>query len=334
MRAMVLTTPGPIAGDPLRLAEVPDPQPGPGEVVIRVGACAACRTDLQIAEGDLPAHILPVIPGHQVAGRIATVGPGVTDWREGDRAGLTWLAGTCGTCTHCAMGRENLCEQATFTGWDRPGGFAEMVAARADVVVSLPEGPADRDLAPLLCGGVIGFRALHVAGIRPGARVGLYGFGASALQAIQVARHMGCRVAVATRSPHERQRAQRMGAEWVGGYHDTPPFPLDLAVTFAPSGDVVISALHALERGGTVAINAIHLDRVPQFDYADLWWERGIRSVANITRDDARQYLALAAAIPVVTTVEEHPLHDANLALQRIRSGQVDGAAVLIPDLR
>jgi propanol-preferring alcohol dehydrogenase len=331
MRAMVLTAPGSIHAKPLRLATFPDPQPGPGEVLIRVGACAACRTDLQICEGDLRPRMLPVIPGHQVAGRIEAIGPGVDDWAPGDRAGVTWLAGTCGTCAFCASGRENLCTQATFTGWDRHGGFAELVSARADVVVPLPEGPDDRHLAPLLCGGVIGYRALRVAGIAPGARVGLYGFGASALQAIQVARHMNCRVAVATRSPAERERALAMGAEWAGAYDDPPPFPLDLAVTFAPAGDVVAHALKALERGGTVAINAIHLDRIPQMDYSDLWWERSIRSVANVTRADARDYLALAAAIPVTTAIEEHPLADANRALQRIATGEVDGAAVVIP---
>ena len=328
---MVLTANSGIRTGPLRLAAVPDPEPGPGEVVIRVGACAACRTDLQICEGDVRPRMLPVIPGHQVAGRIEAVGPGVDEWSEGDRAGLTWLAGTCGECAFCLSGRENLCEHATFTGWDRHGGFAELVSARADVVVPLPEGPADRDLAPLLCGGVIGFRALRVAGITPGARVGLFGFGASALQAIQVARHMGCRIAVATRSDAERRRALSLGAEWAGGYDDPPPFPLDLVVTFAPSGDVVAHAVRALDRGGTVAINAIHLDRLPEMDYADLWWERSIRSVANVTRQDARDYLALAAEIPVVTAVEAHALPDANRALQRIATGEVEGAAVIIP---
>ena len=331
MLAMVLTATSPIGTKPLRFATFPDPSPGPGEVLIRVRACAACRTDVQIAEGDLRARTMPIVLGHQVAGRIEGLGEGVTDWAEGDRAGLTWLAGSCGDCAHCQAGRENLCEQATFTGWDRHGGFAEMVAARADVVVPLPDGPEDRHLAPLLCGGVIGFRALRVAGVTPGSRVGLYGFGASALQAIQVARHWGCRVAVATRSDEGRSRALAMGAEWVGGYDDAPPFPLDAAVTFAPSGDVVVAALRALERGGRVAVNAIHLDRIPQFNYGDLWWERSIRSVANVTRADARDYLAIAAQIPVRTEVEEYALPDANRALQRIASGEVQGAAVIIP---
>ena len=198
-------------------------------------------------------------------------------------------------------------------------------------MVPLPDGPDDRDLAPLLCGGVIGYRALRVAGVEPGMRVGLYGFGASALQAIQVAVHWGCRVAVATRSADEQQRALSMGAEWAGGSDDPPPFPLDAAVTFAPSGDVVVAALRALDRGGTVAINAIHLDRIPQFPYEELWWERSIRSVANVTRADAREYLALAAQIPVRTQWEEHALPDANRALQRIASGEVQGAAVIVP---
>lgn len=331
MRAMVLTAPGSIHAKPLRLATFPDPRPGPGEVLIQVAACAACRTDLQICEGQLAPRMLPVIPGHQVVGRIAAVGEGVDDWREGDRAGLTWLAGTCGECAFCASGRENLCEGATFTGWDRHGGFAELVSACADVVVPLPEGPDDLHLAPLLCGGIIGFRALRVAGIFPGARVGLFGFGASALQAIQVARHMGCTVAVATRSEAEQDRARSLGATWTGTYDEAPPFPLDLAVTFAPAGEVVVHALRALDRGGTVAINAIHLDGIPPIDYSDLWWERSIRSVANVTRADAREYMALAAEIPVTTSVEQHPLADANRALQRIATGEVDGAAVIIP---
>ncbi len=331
MRAMVLTATFPIGTKPLRFATFPDPEPGPGEVRIRVGACAACRTDLQIAEGDLAPHRLPIILGHQVAGRVDAVGDGVTDWVEGDRAGLTWLAGSCGECAHCLAGRENLCPSATFTGWHRHGGFAELVTARADVVVPLPEGSDDRELAPLLCAGVIGFRALRIAGIQPGARVGLYGFGASARQAIQVARHMGCRVAVATRSEDDRERALSLGAEWAGGYDDPPPFPLDCAVTFAPSGDVVVSALRALDRGGTLAINAIHMDRIPALDYGDLWWERSIRSVANVTRADARDYLVLAAQIPVRTEWEEYALPDANRALQRIASGEVQGAALIVP---
>jgi len=294
-----------------------------------VTACAVCRTDLQLVEGDLGAHTLPIVPGHQIVGRVDAVGPSVQGWAVGDRAGVAWLGGTDGTCRHCAEGRENLCERARFTGWDRDGGYATGAVVRADFALHLPEGFADLDAAPLLCGGVIGFRSLRVSGIRPGGRLGLYGFGASATLAIQVARHWGCSVFVCTRSSAEQQRASALGAEWVGSYDEKPPEPLDAAVTFAPSGDVVVKALQALDRGGTVAINAIHLDRVPQLDYGDLWWERQLRSVANFTRDDARDFLELAARIPVRTEYEVHPLTDANVALQRLSRGEVRGAAVL-----
>jgi alcohol dehydrogenase, propanol-preferring len=329
MLAMVLRRPGPAAGGPLEAADLPDPAPGEGEIAIAVAACAVCRTDLQLCEGDLAARRLPVIPGHQAVGRVAAVGPGVRGWREGDRAGAYWLAGADGTCRHCRAGRENLCERAAFTGWDRDGGFAERLLVRAEYAARLPEGPDDTALAPLLCGGVIGYRALRLTGIRPGGRLGLYGFGASALCTIQVALHMGCEVAVATRSAAERERARSLGAAWTGGYADRPPEPLDAAITFAPSGDVVAAALAAVDRGGTVAVNAIHLDRLPEMPYEALWWERSLRSVANVTRADAAEFLELAAEIPVRTTVEEHPLEDANLALARLADGEVRGAAVL-----
>jgi propanol-preferring alcohol dehydrogenase len=239
------------------------------------------------------------------------------------------LASTCGSCRFCRAGRENLCPDAAFTGWDRDGGFAERIKARAEFVIRLPEGPADNDLAPLLCGGVIGYRSLRVSGIRPGGRLGLYGFGASALLAVQVARHWGCDVFVVTRSEAERRRALEMGAAWAGGLGDRPPVPLDAAVTFAPVGEVVISALAALDHGGVVAINAIHLDRVPEFDYDLLWHERQIRSVANFTRVDAAEFVALAAEIPITTVYELHPLEAANTALERVATGAVEGAAVL-----
>lgn len=326
---MQLSRPAPVASGPLTLVSRPDPVPGAGELLLRVTACAVCRTDLQLVEGDLGARVLPIVPGHQIVGRVEAMGPGVAGWAVGARAGVAWLGGTDGTCRHCAGGRENLCERASFTGWDRDGGYATHAVARADFAHHLPDGFADLDAAPLLCGGVIGFRSLRVSGIRPGGRLGLYGFGASATLAIQVARHWGCRVFVCTRSVAERQRASALGAEWVGGYQDDLPERLDAAVTFAPSGDVVVSALKALDRGGTVAVNAIHLDRVPQLDYADLWWERQLRSVANFTRDDARDFLELAARIPVRTEYEVHPLADANVALERLSRGDVRGAAVL-----
>jgi propanol-preferring alcohol dehydrogenase len=329
MLAMQLAEPGPASTQRLRAVEGPDPTPGEGELVLRVTACAVCRTDLQLCEGDLEARRLPVVPGHQIVGRVDAVGSGVAGWRVGDRAGVPWLAGTDGTCAQCLSNRENLCERAQFTGWDRDGGFATHAKALADFALRLPDGCLDLDAAPLLCGGVIGYRSLKVSGIRPGERLGLYGFGASATLAIQVARHWGCRVFVCTRNPAERERAVALGAEWTGGYDERPPEALDAAITFAPAGSVVVAALRALGRGGTVAINAIHLDRVPELSYRDLWWERSLRSVANCTRNDAREFLDLAARIPVRAEREVHPLVDANVALQRLARGDVRGAAVL-----
>jgi propanol-preferring alcohol dehydrogenase len=331
MRALRLETPAPATENPLTLVEIPDPVPGPGELRLRVAACGVCRTDLQIVEGDLVARRLPVVPGHQAVGRVEAIGPGVDGWRVGERAGVAWLAGTDGTCAACRSGRENLCEAATFTGWDRDGGYAEALTVRADFALRLPEGFADLAAAPLLCGGVIGYRSLRVSGIQPGGRLGLYGFGASALLAIQVARHWGCEVYVCTRSARERERAASLGAAWTGGYDEVPPVTLDAAVTFAPAGSVVVSALRAIVPGGTVAINAIHLDGIPAFSYDLLWRERGLRSVANFTRQDAREFLSLAAEIPVRTETDAFALADGNEALRRLREGTVAGAAVVLP---
>jgi len=329
MRAMQLLRPAPIAARPLAEADLPQPEPGPGELLLRLTACGVCRTDLQLVEGDLKARRLPIIPGHQAVGVVAAVGPGVDGWSPGDRAGVAWLAGACGACRYCRSGRENLCESATFTGWDRDGGYAEFMTARADFALHLPERFGDLDAAPLLCGGVIGYRSLRVSGIQPGGRLGLFGFGASATLAIQVARHWGCEVYVVTRSKAEQERALRLGARWAGGYDDAVPVPLDAAVTFAPAGEVVVRALAAVDRGGTVAINAIHLDRVPEFPYELLWWERTIRSVANFTRQDAREFLDIAAAIPIRTEYDLYPLTAANEALEALAAGNVHGAAVL-----
>ncbi len=329
---MVLARPGPASAAPLALEDRPELTPAAGELRLRVTACGVCRTDLQIVEGDLAARQLPIIPGHQVVGVVDALGPGVSGWAVGDRAGITWLAGTDGTCRFCVTDRENLCEAATFTGWDRDGGYAEAVLVRAAFAVRLPDSYPDLSAAPLLCGGVIGYRALGVAGIGPaseGARLGLYGFGASARQALQVARAWDVDVYVATRSSSEQARALELGAAWAGGIDDRPPKPLDAAVTFAPVGSVVAAALRALDRGGVVAINAIHLDKLPEMPYDDLWWERSIRSVANVTRQDAREYLALAARINLATDIETHPLADANLALERLAAGKVAGTAVL-----
>ncbi len=329
VRVLELTEPRPAHDRPLRVADREPPQPQPGEIAIDVTACAVCRTDLQLVEGDLEARRLPIVPGHQVVGRVRALGDGVERWRIGERVGVAWLGGACGTCAACVAGQENLCDGAEFTGWDRDGGYAETMTARADFTFAIPSGFSDLEAAPLLCGGVIGYRSLRISGIQPGECLGLYGFGASALLAIQVALHWGCKVYVATRSRPEQQRALDMGAVWAGSYHEQPPVALDAAVTFAPVGHVVVEALKALRPGGTVAINAIHLDKIPEFPYDLLWRERGVRSVANFTRTDATEFLALAAAIPVATTVDEYPLEAANIALDRLKRGEVDGAAVL-----
>ena len=329
MRAMLLAHPAPASEGPLKLVDRPDPEPAAGEIVLDVAVCAVCRTDLQIAEGDLAARCLPIVPGHQAVGRVRAVGAGVRGWGIGDRAGVAWLGGACGACAFCRTNRENLCREARFTGWDRDGGFAERVAVRADFALRLPDGVTDVDAAPLLCGGIIGYRSLKLSGVAPGGRLGLFGIGASALLAIQVARHWGCEVLVWTRSQAERDRATALGAAWVGGYDDPAPAPLDAAITFAPVGDIVVAALRAVDRGATVAVNAIHLDRMPEFSYDLLWGERAIRSVANFTRRDAEEFLTVAVEAGVRSTAERHPLDGANEALARIAEGRVDGAAVL-----
>jgi propanol-preferring alcohol dehydrogenase len=330
VRALELRSPAPIATAPLALVERPVPEPAEDELLLRVAACAVCRTDLQLVEGDVPPHRTPNVPGHQIVGTVAACGPAVHGWREGDRAGAGWLGGTCGVCRWCTGGRENLCPQARFTGWDRDGGYATHVLVRADFALRIPGGFDDLAAAPLLCGGVIGYRSLRISGIEPGGRLGLFGFGASASLAIQVARHWGCEIHVRTRSGRERERALGLGAATVGGY-DEPTPPLDAAVTFAPAGDVVVAALRSVERGGRVAINAIHLDRIPAFDYDLMWLERGLSSVANFTRDDAREFLELAATIPIRTHVETFALDEANVALARLADGGLEGTAVLSP---
>jgi propanol-preferring alcohol dehydrogenase len=316
--------------------------PGPGEVRIEVGACAVCRTDLQLCEGDLEARRLPIVPGHQAVGRIMAVGDGVPPGRVGVRVGVAWLAGWCGECRFCRTGRQNLCERATFTGWDRDGGFARSMLARNEAAHAIPsafDGVDDHAVAPLLCGGVIGYRSLRIAGVGPRleradtdetpGRLGLYGFGASATYVAQVASHWGWEVYAVTRSEAEQARARRLGAVWAGGYDDRPPVPLDAAITFAPVGWVVVRALEAVDRGGTVAVNAIHLDRIPEFPYERLWWERTLRSVANVTPADVRNFLDLAARAGLRADTEVFPLREANDALARLKDGRISGAAVL-----
>jgi len=339
MTAMVLTAPGRVSSSgPLVWIERPELQPAAGELLVRVEACAVCRTDLQLVSGDLPTHVLPIVPGHQVVGTVIGHGEGVDAGRHplGSRVGVAWIASACGVCRFCRSGRENLCPDADFTGWDRDGGYAATMVARADFTYPVPDGIDPVAAAPLLCGGTIGYRSLHVAGVDladcRGLRLGLYGFGASATCVIQLAVHAGCEVFVVTRSPSEQQRARSLGAVWTGDSDARPPLPLDAAITFAPVGSAVAAALGALDRGGTVAINAIHLDHIPELDYDQLWHERSLRSVANVTRDDVVRFLALAAAIPVETTYEVLALTDANVALDRLASGAIAGAAVLQPD--
>ncbi len=328
---MVLVRPGPIDSAPLEARDLPDPQPAPDELLIRVAACAVCRTDLQICEGDLRPPALPLVPGHQVVGRVEAVGSSVRDWSVGDRVGMAWLASADGTCALCRDGHENLCAAAQFTGLDRDGGYAERITVRAAFALRIPEVFSDVDAAPLLCGGVIGYRSLLLSGVQPGGRLGLFGFGASALLTLQVARHQGMAVYVVTRSDAERQRALALGATWAGGYQEPVPAPLDGAITFAPVGSVVVEALRSVGPGGTVAINAIHLDGIPAFDYDLLWRERVIRSVANFTRQDAAAFLALAAEIPIVPQTHVMPLDRANVALQGVKSGELAGTPVLRP---
>jgi alcohol dehydrogenase, propanol-preferring len=316
MRAMVLEGPGRLVE-----RELPDPVAGEDEVLIEVNVCGVCRTDLQIVSGDIEMRRRPVVPGHQVVGR---------ERGTGRRLGVAWLHRTCGVCRYCTSGRENLCELAEFTGWTADGGYAELIVAPRAYTFPLPDGFGDLEAAPLMCAGIIGYRSLRLSGIEPGGRLGLFGFGSSAHLAIQVALDGGCEVYVFTRSEAERARALGLGAVWAGGYNDPAPAPLDAAITFAPAGSVVVAALRALAPGATVAVNAIHLDRMPEFDYDLLWRERVIRSVANFTRADAREFLDLAARIPVRAQVDTYPLAQAGHALERLADGQVAGSAVLV----
>ena len=328
MKAAVLTTPAPISASPLHIEEAPTPEPQPGHVLLRVLACGVCRTDLHITEGELAPLHPRIIPGHQIVGEVIA-GEGHP---RGTRVGVSWIGGTDGTCPYCGRGMENLCDSPTFTGYSVNGGYAQYALARADFCFPIPALLDDLHAAPLLCAGIIGFRAIRVAEVQKGERVGLFGFGASAHLAIHVLHAWNCEVYVSTRGESHRQLAQSLAAEWVGTENEKPPVELDRAVTFAPSGDVVIAALSSLRKGGVVAINAIHLDRMPRFDYDRLLWgERQIRSVANMTRDDARDFLALAAAIKLKPQVTSFPLDKANQALQALKADSINGAAVILP---
>ncbi len=317
---------------PLRLTERPAPQPGPGEVVVRVDACAVCRTDLHLVDGDLPAARLPSVPGHEIAGTVLGTGPGASRWRAGDRVGVAWLGWTCGECVHCARGAENLCERARFTGWQIDGGYAEQVVADERFAFALPDGYDAVAAAPLLCAGLIGYRALRAA--ENARRLGLYGFGAAAHLIAQAARFEGREVYAFVRLGDAAGAgfARTLGAAWAGGSDETPPQPLDAAIIFAPVGALVPTALKAVRPGGVVVCAGIHMSEIPSFPYELLWKERVVRSVANLTRRDGEEFLALAPRAGVRARTTTWPLARANDALTALRTGRVTGAAVLVPE--
>ena len=328
MKAAVLSAPGPIRTSPLKPEDVPAPEPREGHVLLKVLACGVCRTDLHISEGELPPRHPRIIPGHQIVGEVVA-GDGMP---KGKRVGVSWLGGVDGECFYCRHQMENLCDNPTFTGYSVDGGYAEYALARADFCFPIPSALDNLHAAPLLCAGIIGFRSIRVAGVEKNDKVGLFGFGASAHLTIHVLRAWGCEVYVSSRGESHRKLAESLGAKWVGKEDERPPVQLDRAVTFAPSGEVVIGALSCLRKGGVVAINAIHLDRMPAFDYDKLLWgERQIRSVANMTRDDARDFLQLAADIKLTAKVTTFTLAKVNEALQAVKNDAMDGAAVVVP---
>lgn len=326
MMACLLHQPAPVESNPLKCVEVAVPEPAPGQVLVRVAACGVCRTDLHVVEGELAPRKLPLIPGHQVVGTVARAAGG---FREGERVGIAWLHRTDGTCEYCRAGKENLCDQADFTGWTVDGGYADYALADDRFLYRIPAGFADLHAAPLLCAGIIGFRSLRLSGIARGGRLGLYGFGAAAHVAIQVARHWGVEVYAITRAERHRRLARELGAVWAGANEEPPPAKLDAAILFAPAGELVINALKAVKKGGTVALGGIHMSPIPALDYDLLYGERVVRSVANNTRQDGEDFLAIAAAIPIHTEVEVFPMREANRALNALKNDAIRGAAVL-----
>jgi propanol-preferring alcohol dehydrogenase len=329
VKALVLREPRPVEENPLTYVDLPKPVPAPGQVRLRVRVCGVCHTDLHLVEGEIALPKLPVVPGHQIVGQVNAVGTGVTRFHVGDRVGVPWLYSTCGRCDYCRRGLENLCDDARFTGQHVDGGFAEYIVVPAGFAYSIPIGFPDDQAAPLLCAGIIGYRSLRLSEIQPGGRLGLYGFGASAHVTIQVARHWGCEVYVFTRGAEHQRHALDLGAAWVGQAQDTPPAELDSAITFAPAGWLVPEALRVLRKGGTLAINAIHMSPIPEMPYDLIYGERTVRSVTNSTRQDAEELLRLAASIPIRTDVELYPLQQANAVLQRLKESEIKGAAVL-----
>ncbi|GMR11748.1 MAG: zinc-dependent alcohol dehydrogenase family protein [Anaerolineae bacterium] len=331
MKAIRLSKPGLIEGNPLRSEEVADPHPLEGQLLLRVLASGICHTDLHVIEGDIHPPRLPLTPGHQVVGEVTAVGAGVKGWTIGERAGVPWLHSACNTCDHCRRGDENLCRAAEFTGFNVDGGYAEAILAQADYALKVPQAIRDEDLAPLLCAGIVGYRSLHKADLQPGERLGLVGFGASAHLVIQVAVHWGHEVYVFTRSAGHQALAKQLGATWVGDAEDEAPASLDRAIIFAPVGRLVPIMLPKLRPGGTLALNAIHMTPIPEFPYRLIWEERTLRSVANATYQDGVEFLALAAEIPVRARIERYALEQANEALRDMKESRIDGAGVLIP---
>lgn len=329
MWAMVLHKPQPDEARPLLAMEVPDPAPGDGQVRLRVGACGVCHTDLHMVQGELDLPRLPVIPGHQIVGSVDALGAGAGRFRVGQRVGVGWLGWACGECEFCLQGLENLCRLARFTGLHLDGGYAQYVVVDERFAYALPDGLDDVHAAPLLCAGIIGYRALRLSGIQPGGRLGLYGFGASAHLAIQVARHWGCQVYVFSRGEQHRRLALELGAVWAGSAEQSPGLPLDASLMFAPAGRLVPLALGHLRPGGTLAINAVYMSAIPEMPYERVYGERVLRSVANFTRQDAQEFLLLAATVPVHTEVEVLELEQANEALARVRRSEVRGSVVL-----
>ncbi len=330
MKAMVLNEFRPVEEKPLQLMEAEKPVPGPGEILIRVNFCGVCHTDLHMVEGELPASSLPRIPGHQVVGQVEQLGEETSLFQKGDRVGVAWLHKSCGRCHFCRTGRENLCLEARFTGYQVDGGYAEYLVVPEAFAYELPENFPDEQAAPLLCAGIIGYRALRLSRVKSGDKLGLFGFGASAHITIQVARHWNCRVYVFSRSEKHRQQAIRLGAVWTGRPDEIPPEKLDSAIVFAPVGEVVRSALRVVDRGGTVAVAGIYLSPIPELDYEkDLYFEKCLKSVANATRQDGVEFLKIAAEIPVKTEIKVFPLEEANEALAEVKHSRINGAAVL-----
>jgi len=331
MRAMRLRKPGAIENSPLVLEDLPLPEPGPSQLLLRIKACGVCRTDLHTILGEIQPAYLPLTPGHQVVARVEAVGKGVEGWRIGDRAGVAWLYSADRSCDFCARGEENLCPQAKFTGFDVDGGYAEFMVSQADYSLHLPASISDLEAAPLLCAGIIGYRSLHRADLEHGERLGLVGFGASAHLAIQVARYWNCEVYVFTRSGSHRKLAHDLGAAWTGGVEDSPPHALDRAVLFAPAGRLIPPVLAKLRPGGTLAVNAIHMSPIPEMPYDRIYGERTLRSVANATYHDGVEFLKLAAEIPIRAEITSYPLEAANRALSDVAASALRGAGVLLP---